>query len=191
MVKGFSSDQALTEKKLADCPYGPLTLGRADHDEVKRRLAALADGSAKLDDPSNKDLAFLPNALELPGHQHIQNNALQEAIESVPEWQELEPYVKAWAFVLADRQTKAVVIEMSRAKRQDSYARQLIHQCSQRVLEWRWGELLVVLWYIVHLYAYVEEYWDPTLFTSLTDPIKKAYSLFVLKCCAKSVDPEM
>lgn len=140
----FTSDQARTEKKISDCPFGPVGLGSEGTDKLRTRLERLARGAADIADPSQADVPFLPNAMEDAGHQHIIANGIEEALKSVPEWKEYEPRLRAWAYIFGTPDEKETMLEMFAGS--ERYYRMLIHRFSTRLLEWRWGEVFMILW---------------------------------------------
>jgi hypothetical protein len=141
---GFTSDQARSEKKISDCPFGPVGLGSEGTDALRTRLERLARGTVDIADPLQADVPFLPNALEDAGHQHIIANAIEESLKSVPEWKEYEPRLRAWAYIFGTPDEKETMLEMFAGS--ERYYRMLIHRFSTRLLEWRWGEVFMILW---------------------------------------------
>jgi hypothetical protein len=141
-VKNFTSDQHYSESKIRGAPFGPIESGKFNHDEALRLIRAMETGDASLVDDA-KDIYFLPYALDVRGHCHLCNNAIQRAVESTDEWILLKPLVTAMCYCLGNKMTKVCVLELLSGS--EARFRQIVHSWSVDLIEWRWSELEYVM----------------------------------------------
>lgn len=162
-VTSYTSDQG-TERKIPPVPMGDAT-------EVDAALRALRDCSLSFEDPDCRDMFFFMHALESPETLHIMFNAVQQACEALPEWQEYERMLKAVCKHMGDGGSKERLLEKSFGGA-PLFVRQLVQRCRTSHVDWRWEYLEKALEQLVPVFPFYVKYFMPEHFDAQSSLIK-------------------
>ena len=153
-VKGSYMDQGSGERGIPKAPVG----GR---DEVGNMLTALKKGELHLHQPAARNMAFLPNSVDVSGTLHIHGNALESALKRIPEWPDYDMKLRAFVKYNGEGSYKALALETVYVNA-SSAERVCIHQMPGDVPSHKWEHmedlhLKVIFAYIVFRKYYCKE----------------------------------
>jgi hypothetical protein len=155
-VKHCVSDQS-TERKNRSALF-------PDGADARDMFQKLLSGEVSFAETTVQELAFLPNCLETHDLLHIFFNALQTAIETLPEWKEAETYIRALISIVGnpDNKRRALRTFLLNAS---PFLRQCVHRVTDELIDWRWETLEDVLFsLVVILEEGFYDVWDAAVF---------------------------
>lgn len=131
--------------------------------DVEEIVGAIQGGDLQWHNGRATDGFFLPNAFEVPAHQHIIFNALQTAIEKEPDWNYYLQKLRAVSKIVGHKACKARLLETC-YKGAPAADRAQVEKYRYTHIDWRWEELEETVVGLSGVLPSFRKYWDKAVF---------------------------